>query len=74
MVKPGIKTDQSAWRLGIETTAEILQNRIGIYLKEEKIKYGLKLRGKIDTRKMSITGVETRMKEIKKAKIHDYYL
>ena len=26
MVKPGINTDQSAWRLGIETTAEILQN------------------------------------------------
>ena len=56
MVKPGINIDQSAWRLGIETTAGILQNRIEINLKEEEIKYGPKFRGKIDTRKMSIIG------------------
>ena len=28
VVKPDINTDQSEWRLGIETTAEILQFRI----------------------------------------------
>ena len=47
-------TDKSAWTSGIETIADILQSRIGINLKEEKIKNGLKFRGKVDTRKMSI--------------------
>ena len=39
VVKPDINTDQSEWRLGIETTAEILQNRIEINLRLDESKY-----------------------------------
>ena len=39
VVKPDINTDQSEWRLGIETTAEIPQNRIEINLRLDESKY-----------------------------------
>ena len=39
VVKPGINTDQSEWRSGIETTAEILQNRIEVNLRLDELKY-----------------------------------
>ena len=69
VVKPGINTDQSEWILGIETTTEIHQNRTVTNLRLlDTLRYGVKFRGKVNTRKIFVTGVDTRMKDIKEAK------
>jgi hypothetical protein len=64
--RPDINADQSGWRLSIENTAENIQNRIEITLRKNEEKCGLSNGSKKDIRKMTVTGVENRLKEIKK--------
>ena len=41
---------------------------MNLNLKLDTLKYGVKFRGKVNTRKIFVTGVDTRMKDIKEAK------
>ena len=67
--RPDNNADQSVWRLGIEISAEKIQNRIEITLRNDEEKCGLFIEGKKDTRKMTVTAVENRLKEVKKVQM-----
>ena len=64
--RPDNNADQSVWRLGIEISAEKILNRIKITLRNDEEKCGLFIEGNRDTRKMIVTAVENRLKEVKK--------
>ena len=64
--RPDNNADQSVWRLGIEISAEKILNRIEITLRNDEEKCGLFIEGNKDTRKMIVTAVENRLKEVKK--------
>ena len=67
--RPDNNADQSVWRLGIEISAEKIQNRIEITSRNDEEKCGLFVEGKKDTRKMTVTAVENRLKEVKKVQM-----
>ena len=67
--RPDNNADQSVWRLGIEISAEKIQNRIEITSRNDEEKCGLFIEGKKDTRKMTVTAVENRLKEVKKVQM-----
>ena len=63
--RPVLNEDKSGWRLDLENAAEKIQNRFEIILRKQEEKYGLLNSSKKYVRKMTVTFVGNRFRNIK---------
>ena len=63
--RPLLNKDKSGWRLDLENAAEKIQNRFEIILRKQEEKYGLLNSSKKYVRKMTVTFVGNRFRNIK---------
>ena len=72
--RPVLNEDKSGWRLDLENAAEKIQNRFEIILRKQEEKYGLLNSSKKYVRKMSVTFVGNRFRNIKKIATRVQYI